>query len=63
VNLWAGLVVMMVSVGLLSAFMNNTPVVAIFMPIMLSVAAAIRVSPSKLLMRSRSLRCSAASAR
>jgi di/tricarboxylate transporter len=49
-NLWAGLVVMMVSVGLLSAFMNNTPIVAIFMPIMLSVAAAIRVSPSKLLM-------------
>jgi di/tricarboxylate transporter len=30
--------------------MNNTPVVAIFMPIVLSVAAAIRVSPSKLLM-------------
>ncbi len=49
-NLWAGLVVMMVSVGLLSAFMNNTPVVAIFMPIMLSVAAAISISPSKLLM-------------
>lgn len=49
-NLWAGLVVMMVSVGLLSAFMNNTPVVAIFMPIMLSVASAIRISPSKLLM-------------
>jgi len=49
-NLWAGLVVMMLSVGLLSAFMNNTPVVAIFMPIVLSVAAAIRISPSKLLM-------------
>jgi di/tricarboxylate transporter len=49
-NLWAGLSVMMLSVGLLSAFMNNTPIVAIFMPIMLSVAAAIRVSPSKLLM-------------
>ncbi|MBK8165277.1 MAG: SLC13 family permease [bacterium] len=49
-NLWAGLFVMMVSVGLLSAFMNNTPVVAIFMPIMLSVASAIRISPSKLLM-------------
>lgn len=49
-NLWAGLAVMMVSVGLISAFMNNTPVVAIFMPIMLSVASAIRISPSKLLM-------------
>jgi di/tricarboxylate transporter len=49
-NLWAGLLVMMVSVGLLSAFMNNTPVVAIFMPIILSTATAIRISPSKLLM-------------
>ncbi|MDD5719473.1 MAG: SLC13 family permease [Candidatus Krumholzibacteria bacterium] len=49
-NVWAGLVVMMVSVGLLSAFMNNTPVVAIFMPIVLSVAATVRISPSKLLM-------------
>ena len=49
-NLWAGLIVMMVSVGLLSAFINNTPIVAIFMPIMLSVAATIRVSASKLLM-------------
>jgi di/tricarboxylate transporter len=49
-NFWLGLLVMMASVGLLSAFMNNTPVVAIFMPIMLSTAAKIRVSPSKLLM-------------
>lgn len=49
-NQWAGLAVMMVSVGLISAFMNNTPVVAIFMPIMLSVSATIRISPSKLLM-------------
>jgi di/tricarboxylate transporter len=48
-NLWFGLVVMMVSVGVLSAFVNNTPVVAIFLPIVLSVSAAIRVSPSKLL--------------
>ena len=49
-NLWIGLVTMMASVGLLSAFMNNTPVVAIFMPIVLSTAATIRISPSKLLM-------------
>ncbi len=49
-NLWAGLIAMMASVGLLSAFMNNTPVVAIFMPIVLTTAATIRVSPSKLLM-------------
>lgn len=49
-NFWAGLVVMMATVSLLSAFMNNTPVVAIFMPIMLAVAARIKISPSRLLM-------------
>lgn len=50
VNLWAGLVVMMLTVGALSAFINNTPVVAIFMPIVLTVSAKIAVSPSKILM-------------
>lgn len=49
-NLWAGLVVMMLTVGVLSAFINNTPVVAIFMPIVLTAAATIQVSPSKILM-------------
>lgn len=49
-NLWVGLVVMMLMVGVLSAFINNTPVVAIFMPIVLSVAATIHISPSKILM-------------
>lgn len=50
VNLWAGLVVMMITVGVMSAFINNTPVVAIFMPIVLGVSAKIGVSPSKILM-------------
>ena len=49
-NLWAGLAVMMLTVGVLSAFINNTPVVAIFMPIVLTVSASIQVSPSKILM-------------
>jgi len=49
-NRWAGLLVMMVSVGLLSAFKNNTPVEAIFMPIVIPVAARTRISPAKLLM-------------
>ena len=36
-------------VALLSAFMNNTPLVAFFLPIFVNVAKKIRVSPSKLL--------------
>ena len=47
---WLGLVTVMVSVGFFSAFINNTPVVAIFIPILLGVAAEIKASSSKLLM-------------
>ena len=36
-------------VSLLSAFMNNTPLVAFFLPIFVHVAKKLRVSPSKLL--------------
>ncbi len=36
-------------VSLLSAFMNNTPLVAFFLPIFVHVAKRLRVSPSKLL--------------
>lgn len=49
-NLWIALVVTMIVVGGLSAFINNTPVVAIFLPILLGVARNINVSASKLLM-------------
>ncbi len=49
-NYWIGLIVSMISVGIISAFVNNTPVVAVFIPIMLTVAAENKVSPSKLLM-------------
>ncbi len=47
---WLGLITVAISVGFFSAFINNTPVVAIFIPILLKVAKDIKVSPSKLLM-------------
>jgi len=40
----------MILVGTVSAFVNNTPVVAVFIPIMLGVAATNKLSPSRLLM-------------
>lgn len=36
-------------VGIISAFVNNTPVVVVFMPIMISMAAKYGIKPSKLL--------------
>ncbi|MDH3446372.1 MAG: SLC13 family permease, partial [Deltaproteobacteria bacterium] len=47
---WLGLITVTIFVGFFSAFINNTPVVAIFIPILLGVAKDIKVSPSKLLM-------------
>ncbi|NLX52040.1 MAG: SLC13 family permease [Deltaproteobacteria bacterium] len=49
-NFWVGLVGTMVLVGVASAFVNNTPVVAVFIPIMLGLAATNKLSPSRLLM-------------
>jgi di/tricarboxylate transporter len=43
------LLVMLPIVAVISAFMNNTPVVVVFMPIMISLAAARGLKPSKLL--------------
>ncbi len=48
-SFWFGLVAVMIAVGFFSAFINNTPVVAIFIPILLSVSKDIEASPSKLL--------------
>lgn len=45
-----GLALTLLVVGALSALMNNTPVVAVFIPVMLGVARERGVSPSKLLM-------------
>jgi di/tricarboxylate transporter len=49
-NFWVGLIGTMIFVGAASAFINNTPVVAVFIPIMLGVAADNQMSPSRLLM-------------
>jgi di/tricarboxylate transporter len=49
-NFWLALISIMASVGIMSAFINNTAAVAIFMPIVIGVAASIKVSASKLLM-------------
>ncbi|HZI20365.1 MAG TPA: SLC13 family permease [Pyrinomonadaceae bacterium] len=49
-SLWPALLAVMVGVGAVSAFINNTAAVAIFLPIMVGLAQTLRVSPSKLLM-------------
>ncbi|MBK9336570.1 MAG: SLC13 family permease [Lewinellaceae bacterium] len=48
-NFWLGTVSMLLLVAFLSAFINNTPVVALFIPVVLSCARAIHISPEKLL--------------
>lgn len=45
-----GVLAMMALVGFISAFVNNTPVVAVFIPIVAGMARAAGKSPSKLLM-------------
>ena len=49
-SFWTAMVVVMILVGLLSAFINNTPVIAIFLPILLGAAKDNNISPSKMLM-------------
>lgn len=44
-----GLLMMMLLIALISAFINNTPVVAVFIPVVLQIAHKSGVSPSKLL--------------
>lgn len=46
---WSVLLVTLPIVVVLSAFINNTPVVAVFMPVMMSLAASRGIKPSKLL--------------
>jgi di/tricarboxylate transporter len=47
---WFALISTMCVVALISAFVNNTPVVAVFIPILLTVARDNKISPSRLLM-------------
>ncbi len=49
-NFWLTLSLMMGGIGVVSAFINNTAAVAIFIPVVIGVASDLRVSASKLLM-------------
>ena len=49
-NFWIGIFVTMITVGVISAFINNTPVVAIFIPILVGAAAQSKLSVAKMLM-------------
>ena len=49
-NYWLALLSMMLIIGGISGFINNTAAVAIFIPVVLGVAADMQESPSKLLM-------------
>ncbi|MEO8398449.1 MAG: SLC13 family permease, partial [Ignavibacteriaceae bacterium] len=48
-NFWLGMFFMMAIVGILSAFINVTAIVALFMPVVISVARSVDISPSKML--------------
>lgn len=47
-NYW--FLALLIFIGVISAFINNTAAVAIFIPVMMSISGRIGVSPSKLLM-------------
>lgn len=47
-NFW--LLCLLVFISVVSAFINNTAAVAIFIPVMMSISARVDISPSKLLM-------------
>lgn len=44
------LIIIMITVGIFSAFMSNTGTVAVLMPVVISVALSMKVSPAQLLM-------------
>lgn len=46
---WGAFVFMLAAIGVISAFINNTAAVAIFIPIVIGVASQLKISPSKLL--------------
>lgn len=49
-SFWLGIIITMLTVSLVSAFINNTPVVAIFIPIMANAAAKSGHTAAKMLM-------------
>jgi di/tricarboxylate transporter len=49
-NFWFALILLMIGTACLSAFINNTAVVAILIPVVLELARELKISPAKLLM-------------
>jgi di/tricarboxylate transporter len=49
-NYWIALALMMLIIAVISAFINNTAAMVIFIPVIMSTAREMGVSPSKLLM-------------
>ena len=47
---WVGVAVLLPTAGVLSGFLNNTAVVAIFIPLVSNLCTKLRLSPSKVLM-------------
>ena len=47
---WLGIATLMVTVALVSTFINNTACVAVFLPLVITLARNANISPSKLLM-------------
>lgn len=48
-NYTRGMILMMLMIAFVSAFINNTPVVAVFIPVVIQVAREIDVSPKRML--------------
>ena len=46
---WLGFIIILIIVGITSAFINNTPVVVLFIPIVMSLSCDYDFSPSKML--------------
>lgn len=49
-NVWLAVLLMMLTIGLISAFINNTAAVIIFLPIVITSAREANINPSKFLM-------------
>ncbi|MCH8534132.1 MAG: SLC13 family permease [Flavobacteriaceae bacterium] len=48
-NINVGLILMMILIAIISAFINNTPVVAMFIPVVIQLGHRAKVDPSKML--------------
>lgn len=48
-NFTGGIFLMMLLIAVISAFVNNTPVVAVFIPVVIQIAHSAGISPSKML--------------